>query len=473
MEIDEVAARILRRYWRLLLVTVLVPVALVGFYYVGRPPTYTSQARLVASDTLPTSTAEADAVVSETRALATSRNVLADAISDAHADRQPDAVLPQVSVSGLGTSPIVELAVSDRDADTARQLAQALADRVVQQLGTSRVGSVDTVLKNIDNQLTQLASRRAPLAAAAAAAPHDPVAQNRLAGIDRLISDLSADRNKVSLDAAAIGQPRVVQPAQQPPAADSAGLVPRLGLAGLLGLVVGVAIAAWAETIRPTVPGASRVARLLDAPLLGTLTGGSVAAADVGRRVRLAAARAGVRTVVLIGTGRRPLPPGVVAAIAAAALTDGDGAALDPPDPAGAGSAPAGEDSVPEAVDGRPRDNGVAAHRPTGRPLAARSADTLTTPAPVAADGAPAALPSGRSTLDRAGRVELRRVCGFGDLAPGAESSRETGPVGLVVVAPPVNRLSAVRAVRDLMTISAWPLLGVLAERKGGGGARS
>ena len=96
MEIDEVAARILRRYWRLLLVTVLVPVALVGFYYVGRPPEYTSQARLVASDTLPTSTAEADAVVSETRAFATSRNVLADAISDAHADRQADAVLPQV-----------------------------------------------------------------------------------------------------------------------------------------------------------------------------------------------------------------------------------------------------------------------------------------------------------------------------------------------------------------------------------------
>ena len=437
MEIDEVAARILRRYWRLLLVTVLVPVALVGFYYAGRPPQYTSQARLVASDTLPTSTAEADAVMSETRAFATSRNVLANAISDAHADRQVDAVLPQVSVSGLGTSPVVELAVSDRDADTARQLAQALADRVVQQLGTSRVGSVDTVLKNIDNQLTQLASRRAPLAAAAAAAPHDPVAQNRLAGIDRLISDLSADRNKVSLDAAAIGQPRVVQPAQQPPAADSAGLVPRLGLAGLLGLVVGVAIAAWAETIRPTVPGASRVARLLDAPLLGTLTGAPVAA------------------------------------IAAAALTDGDGEPLDPPDPAGAASAPAGEDGVPEAVDGRPRDNGVAAHRPTSRPLAAGSAGTLTTPAPVAADGAPAALPSGRSTLDGAGRVELRRVCGFGDLAPGAESSRETGPVGLVVVAPPVNRLSAVRAVRDLMTISAWPLLGVLAERKGGGGARS
>ena len=135
MEIDEVAARILRRYWKVLLAAVLVPVALVVFYYAGRPPTYTSEARLVASDTVPKSAAEADAVVSETRAFATSRNVVADAISDASADRQPDEVLPRVSVTGLGSSPIVELAVSDRDADTARQLTQALSDRVVRAAG--------------------------------------------------------------------------------------------------------------------------------------------------------------------------------------------------------------------------------------------------------------------------------------------------------------------------------------------------
>ena len=335
MEIDEVAARILRRYWRVLLAAVLVPVALVAFYYVGRPPMYTADARLVATETMPKSAAEADAVVSEARAFATSRNVVADAIGDAHVDRDAQEVLPRVSVSGLGSSPIVELTVSDADADAAQQLAQALATRVVDQLGISRAGGVDTVLHNIDNQLTQLASKRAPLAAAAAAAPQNPVAQNRLAGIDRLISDLSADRNKVSLDAAAIGQPRVVQPAERPATADSPGLVPRLGLAALLGLLVGIGISAWAETVRPTVPGAARVARLLDAPLLGTAAGGTVAAADVGRRVRLAASRAGVRTVVLVGTGRRPLPPPVVAAIAAATLpeTYASGPETGPPRP--------------------------------------------------------------------------------------------------------------------------------------------
>ena len=534
MEIDEVAARILRRYWRVLLIAVLVPVALVAFYYVGRPPMYTSAARLVATDTVPKSAAEADAVVSEARAFATSRNVVADAIGDAHVSRAPDAVVPQVLVSGLGSSPIVELSVSDPDADTARLLTQALAMRVVEQLGTSRAGGVDTVLRNIDDQLTQLASRRAPLAAAAAAAPRDPVAQNRLAGIDRLISDLSADRNKVSLDAAAIGQPRVVQPALQPTTADSPGLVPRLGLAALLGLVVGVAISAWVETVRPTVPGAPRVARLLDAPLLGSMAGSAVAAADVGRRVRLAASRAGVRTVVLVGTGRRPLPPQIVAAIAAATLPDTygpadgteraaegrtgadswTGADTEPiaetrpaattgstADPRAAADAAAGgrpaadiapatggetesgtgstEDGAATVlaggVDNHSRDNGVPVRVLAGRGgrplpgetelrLAARSAS-------VGLDGAPAAVPSGRSTP--AAPVTLRRVCGISDLGPGAESSPETSPVGLVVVAAPVSRLSAVRAVRDLLTVSAWPLLGVVAERRSGGGATS
>jgi capsular polysaccharide biosynthesis protein len=540
MEIDEVAARILRRYWRILLIAVLVPVAVVAFYYVGRPPMYTSDARLVATDIVPKSAAEADAVTSEARAFATSRNVVADAIDDVRASRDPDAVLPHVSVTGLGSSPIVELSVSDADADTARLLTQSLATRVVEQLGTSRAGGVDTVLRNIDDQLTQLASKRAPLAAAAAAAPRDPVAQNRLAGIDRLISDLSADRNKVSLDAAAIGQPRVVQPAVQPTTADSPGLVPRLGLAALLGLVVGVAISAWVETIRPTVPGAPRVARLLDAPLLGSMAGSAVAAADVGRRVRLAASRAGVRTVVLVGTGRRPLPPRTVAAIAAATLPDtygpadgtdrgadsptgadawtgadtepivavrtatDTGSTADPRAAAGTGTAagtPASADTEPDTagemaggtgdtedappaavaagVDNHSRDNGVPVRVLAGRggrPLPGETELRLAVrSASVGVDGAPAVVPSGRSTpvAGSAARVTLRRVCAIAELRPGAESNPETSPVGLVVVAAPVSRLSAVRAVRDLLTVSAWPLLGVVAERRSGGGATS
>jgi hypothetical protein len=270
----------------------------------------------------------------------------------------------------------------------------------VQQLGTSRVGSVDTVLKNIDNQLTQLASRRAPLAAAAAAAPHDPVAQNRLAGIDRLISGpvrgpeqgLAGRRRDRAAAGGAAG------------AAAAGGGLRRAGAA--------------ARPCRPARARGRRRDRGLGRERSGRRCPVPSRVAEAARR---AAARnahrrpGGGRRTSAGGCGwrrpgpecarscssapaGRPLPPRVVAAIAAAALTDGDGAPLGPPDPAGAGSAPAGED-------GRPRGGGRAAAGQRGRgtptdrpPLAARSAGTLTTPAPVAADGAPAALPSGRST---------------------------------------------------------------------------
>ena len=130
-------------------------------------------------------------------------------------------------------------------------------------------------------------------------------------------------------------------------------------------------------------------------------------------------------------------------------------------------------------MDGHARDNGVATRALAGRgdrPLSGETELRLAAlSASVGVSGAPAVLPSGRSTpaARSAAPVILRRVCGVGDLGPGAESSPETAPVGLVVVAAPVSRLSAVRAVRDLLTVSAWPLLGVIAERRTGGGGRS
>jgi uncharacterized protein involved in exopolysaccharide biosynthesis len=192
MEIDEVAARVFRRYWHVLLAAVLLPVAVVTAFYAGQPRVYAATARLVASDTLPKAAAEADAVVSEARAFATTRDVVTAAIGDAQVDRQVDDVLPRISVVGLGSSPLVDISVADGDADVARRLTQALAVRVVKQLNASRLGSAQAVLSNVDNQLTQLASRRAPLARAAELAPQDQTAQGRLAAIDRLISDLAA-----------------------------------------------------------------------------------------------------------------------------------------------------------------------------------------------------------------------------------------------------------------------------------------
>jgi capsular polysaccharide biosynthesis protein len=469
MEIDEVAARVFRRYWQVLLAAVALPVALVAAFYAGQPPVYGATARLVASDTLPKSAAEADAVVSEARAFATTRDVVDHAISDAKVDRRADDVLPRISVAGLGSSPLVEVSVSDGDAGVSQALTRALASLVVEQLNTSRLGAAQAVLRKVDSQLTELAVRRAPLAAAADAAPQDRVAQSRLAAVDRLISDLAADRNNLSLQAAATGQPRLVDDAQRPTAPQPRSLIPRFALALLLGLVIGVAVSAALETAQPTVPGPGRVARMLGVPMLGRIFGAS-GTSDLGLRLRLAAAKAEVSTAVLVSTGRKPIPQEFAEAVMATAVSGGS-------DHDGVDS-PTFPLIAPPARDSGERANGEAVRsmpsRLAGQRLSRQAAGQLVTEESAADLGTGSAAGFGRRGRASTGRVALERVCRLEDLDTAASARTEADAIGLVVVAGSITRLSAVDAVRDLQSASGWPVLGVVAEhRKRGRGARS
>jgi capsular polysaccharide biosynthesis protein len=439
VEIDEVAARLLRRYWAILVAAVLLPVLAVGVYTLRQPPTYLAHARVVASDQIPKSAAEATAVVSEVRAYATSRDVVSRAVDASGVDRDPDAVLKQVTVSGLGSSPVAQITVGDRTASGAQKITAALASQVATSLDTNRIGGLPDALKAIDTQLTDLATKRAPLAVEAQNNSKDATAQSRLAGIDRLISDLSGDRNRLSEEAAATGHAKVVQSAHRPSGPESTGLWQRAGLAALLGLVIGLLIAAITETVRPTVPGAQRVGRLLGVPLLGKVESDPAVLADLARRVRLAARRAGAETVVLTTTSRTDLSAELVDRIEAAVLR---------PAPVAARVA------MPVSPGGRREPEGTRDFTS----VTVGNSDSIT-------DGHRLATLS--RTLDglKTAAPELRRVCALDELDPSAEA----GAIGLVVVSGAITRLTSVHAVRDMLTASGWPLLGVLAapHRKG------
>ena len=299
-------------------------------------------------------------------------------------------------------------------------------------------------------------------------------------------------------------------------------MVPRLGLAALLGLVLGIGLAAWAETVRPTVPGAARVARLLDAPLLGTLAGGCRgggrrSAGTAGRRpgrgahrrarrhgsAAAAAARGGGdrrrRTADTYDRPGRGLPtcrprhgssptssPAPAPSQHRAPARHRTPAQHRTHPPRGArrpdrryggrgagarrwaggtpGAVAAGTTGVPEAgVDGRPRERGGGARAPAGRGDRPIRANQLRLAAlRIAGGGAPAAVPSGRST-PAARRRTGRTPPGVRVRRPRAGRRVESGdrPRRARRRGAPVSRLSAVRAVRDLLTVSAWPLLGV------------
>jgi hypothetical protein len=60
------------------------------------------------------------------------------------------------------------------------------------------------------------------------------------AGIDTLISGLSASPNNLAEQLAAVGHSTVAETAVRPTAPDSSGLIQTLALAAILGLVVGL-----------------------------------------------------------------------------------------------------------------------------------------------------------------------------------------------------------------------------------------
>jgi capsular polysaccharide biosynthesis protein len=440
VELTDVATRLFRRFGLVILLAIVLPILAVGAFVLRQPPAYTAHARIVAAGQTPRSQAEAASVVSQVQALATSRDVVASALVSAHVGRDPDKVIAAITVTGLGSSALADVGYTDRDPAIAQQVTGVVATAVAGQLDSVRVGGLPDVLKDVDNQLTDLATKRAPIAAEAQANPKDPVAQNRLAGIDRLISDLSGDRNRLSEEAAAAGHSSVVATPTRPAHPDSRGLAAKLAIAGILGLVIGLIIVGLNETLRPTVSGGSRVARLLDVPMLGTVGSDPVVLADIGRRIRLAARRVGVSTVVLARATRVALPPELVDRIEAATLRPA-------PVP--------GRVAIPIDIDDT---------QLLGLPSAG-SGERLQLGGEKPGDGhdgvrgiGSVAVLTGTENSGRPGR--LHRVCALEELDPNAESER----IGLVVLAGGNTRLRAVDGVRDLMTAAGWPLLGVLSD---------
>jgi len=431
MEVNELFMRVLRRYWIALLIAVVLPMIGVGLFVARQQATYTAHARILASATTPRAQAESLALVSQVTALATSRDVVAAALTNARIDRSVDQVTRNVRVNGLGTSAVVDLAYTDTDRQRARLIAATVAKATTDQLDKVRIGGLPDVIKTIDEQLTELARKRAPLLAKAQANTKDLIAQSRLAGIDRLINDLSGDRNRLAEDAVAVGHAGILASPSVPDEPDSRGLRTKIALAGLAGLALGLIGIAIRETLRPTVSGAGRVARLLNAPILGAIGSEPAELVDVGRRIRLAARRCGVSTVVLVWVTRAMPKPELVDRVEAATLRP-----------------TAGSPRVAIPIDSREgpglnkesRVKGIAVPLPGSLAVMTANDNHVAPTAPV-----------------------LNRVCALDELDLAGEAER----IGVVVLVAASTRLTAVDSLRDLLATSGWPLLGVLGADKG------
>jgi capsular polysaccharide biosynthesis protein len=424
VEIDEIAARLLRQYWVLVLLCVLAPLVGITLIAAKQPPMYAASARIVSGNTVPASNAQAQAIVSQIQGIATGKTAAANALNAAGVTRDVNNfITSHVSVSGLGSSQVVDLTVTDRNPQVAATLAKLLAKEVVLQINRTGQSGLSTTLNAIDQEIVRLTEQHGVAASQAAADPKNEQLQSKLAGLNQVIANFSGDRSRLLIQASTQGLASVLdQPvvSKQP---QSKALPQKLGLAAVLGLVVGILIAAIAETIRPTVPGARRVSRRLGAPTLGQLKRAEMYGErtpyleNLAVRLRLAANHADVSTVALIDVNDRYELAELAHSLELSLRLPGESLATH-------ADSNGRDDDHDETLVGEHAFGSVLVQ---GRQLIA-----------------------GQQTLHVYPMAQIKHP------------NTMSGNVGLVVLSGPVSRVSRVMALDDLVTASGWPVLGVV-----------
>jgi capsular polysaccharide biosynthesis protein len=383
---------------------------------------------------VPQSSAAADAVTSQVEALATGRTAVAQALQSAGADRNLSSFIGNnIAVSGLGSSQVIDLTVTDSSPRVAQKVSKILAAEVVGSINNVGQSGLRAALTANDQEIVRLSQRRAVMAGQAAAQPRNQQLQAQLAGIDQVIANFTGDRSRLLIQAGTLGLATVIDQPGLPARPESKAAVQKLGLAGLLGLVAGILIASIAETMRPTVPGARRVSRRLSVPALGQLSGEDLnggdtpALGELALRCRLAAAHADLRTIALVDIdGKRDL------AALAAALT---------------------QSLQVSSADGGSADGGSGRSGLAGRANGSQhwNADNE----PTLAGIAPTVMMKPRSPVT--GNPGLQ-------VYPLGQMTWVTGAtqVGIIVLSGPVARVSRILALEDLSRSSGWPIVGVV-----------
>ncbi|RJL30871.1 hypothetical protein [Bailinhaonella thermotolerans] len=496
MEIDEAFARLVRRHWWVIVLCVVIPLVGVYQFTKGQPAQYTSTARVQADDTVPASDIEATGLVSKVDGIATSRDVLNRALKAAGVQRDMRKLDEDIKITGLGTSATVALAVTDTDPKVAHVLATHISNEVVTRINAENKSGVLKQLAPIEKKVKELNTRLTRLQTQLTGNPTNTVLSFQVANTQAELSGLQAQRNTLLQERDKPNIAQHIQRAALPDKPDTDVKVQLIALAGVLGLILGLLVSAVTEIASPSVPGERRVARLLGEPLLGRVRGRKADVADVGRKLRLAAKRAKVDTIVLAGVNG-PVPAEVVVKVQEAAWGDDvpglevwesedgkakAGAARSLADVVGKGGdrafleAPADDVTSTQAIpivsreDAQSGANGSAARGAARSTALARWStgeaggdEDVKTPAVVLKKGGEvssgpfsAAPPRQQATAQR-----RLRVMALEELDPATEEAR----CGLVVVAPKSSKLARVRAVSDLMELSGWPLLGILGDR--------
>jgi capsular polysaccharide biosynthesis protein len=307
MESGQALKRIIWRYRWLLIALVLVPSILVGLYRESETPAYAAKADVQAQTSEPDAATQVQAILSRVTAVATSPQVVQNAIRSAGVHLNATKVAQhQISTAALNSSAVVTITVTDSSPSVAIRLSRALATQVVDQL--NQLGSQTTQqLQQLTQQQSQLEARRNSLLKALSAAglsSTDPTAQADITELNAVENELANNLTAQQQTRANGNQGAAVISTSPIAVGTSRHALVDAALAAILGLVVGLLIIAIREMLRPTLPDPAAGARELDVPHLGHIeVDGEAAELDehLLARLELIANRQSASTLVLTG----------------------------------------------------------------------------------------------------------------------------------------------------------------------------
>ena len=261
MELSDAIGRIVR-HWPLIAVAVLIGAG-IGAIAGGRTGGYTAATRLVLDAPDPKARAESTAIADTARAIVTSPSLVSAALVGAGASGTDSAryAANNVTVSALGTSGVLDLAVRADTARLAADVSNALArelirtrnaiasDRAngVQQELNTRIAALNKRISRIDTTITSLSAR----VGLGRTGPTEAL-QQKLGDSSRLRDFLTQQRSTLETEQASLlsassagPAPSIISPATAADASSAgSSFLPDAVLGGLLGLIVGVGIAA-------------------------------------------------------------------------------------------------------------------------------------------------------------------------------------------------------------------------------------
>lgn len=322
MELNDVLRRIVGQHWRLLTACLLGGITL-GLLFAPHGTQYAASARLVLDTPDPVTRQQSEAIADTGRAIATSPSQVRRALDKAGVQRGDPAVFAKrhVALVALGSSGVLQLSVTDGDRQVAATVANALAKLVIGTRLAVSNGQTDRVLARLDQRTSELSrkivaadeqlnSLTQQLAVATTSTDADALRTERDAAQsarDFLVqrrSVLESERVSLLSDSAQRPRPSIISAATPPGKPAPSHRMMYLVLGALLGLILGIGVAALVEAVRPTLVGSDALADELDSPLLGTVGASAAPSAtvDIGARLRLAADAAHVGNVALLGT---------------------------------------------------------------------------------------------------------------------------------------------------------------------------